>query len=775
MSKSLAETVDFARAVQTKQYEKRAQQVDTFVQSESAEQKLARSGKMQTAKALEALASLGGSYLQSEAKQSEERVRQLQSELADITAAEIEEDTKGNPVFGTDKFHELPLRFQTKVKRDVGLARAERQGLLAEASVPADALLDPAKLTTHMESYYDGVEVISGLDAHELMGYNQGWTKITQRVQNTAAKATTAHNEKKVEDNFKGGVARIVTERHAEFTKLKESDAFDPAKEVSLRKSIAIDVWADTEKHIKEFKTEAGVTVDPYFAKKFTRESIIAAAKATKNPYLLENVPAEYQDEASLYFLQQARIELVDQLDAEKDKAKRDIITQSSLDSIQAETDAQDGTLQEKQDAYDADPLGSPPLTFTEKETLKKWNEQLSISSSKSSINADIFQDQLEYSIYAQQGSENPVLKDLEGNDVLHNGKQIPLDKAGLNTYVEGINGMFIEGDAKALVLNMDANLVGIDTLRFYTAGGSESASSKATVLIQGNIDRAAGKNNESRRSAFQLEMSDLHREAYEQHYYDAKVDNKWGVLNNVQKKQVAKLAQADLQAAIDAKLLSKNTGTDRVDLNGNPITPDPLDTPKLTKEEEALALWNEGNNKERPEFRKSFIEYGFKIPEGEATAEELELIKGVEEAAIEAAAAAEAEAEAQRQEEIDNLMPTLEEAGYDLNSAMEAITYMVEAELDPSNTQNKRSKQYKEYWHTFNKLSESQVGALMQPIIDEAIPLIEQQMDYNDRGGMLGKRDNKKIKSLLKKMESDPRVILSEELLEAVEEVKNR
>jgi hypothetical protein len=769
MSKSLAETVDFARAVQTKQYEKRAQQVDTFVQSESAEQKLARSGKMQTAKALESLASLGGSYLQSEAKQSEERVRQLQSELADITAAEIQEDTLGNPVYGTDKFHELPLRFQTKVKRDVGLARAERQGLLAEASVPADALLDPAKLTTHMESYYDGVEVISGLDAHELMGYNQGWTKITQRVQNTAAKATTAHNEKKVEDNFKGGVAKIVTERHAEFTTLKESDAFDPTKEVSLRKSIAIDVWADTEKHIKEFKTEAGVTVDPYFAKKFTRESIIAAAKATKNPYLLENVPAEYQDEASLYFLQQARIELVDQLDAEKDKAKRDIITQSSLDSIQAETDAQDGTLQEKQDAYDADPLGSPPLTFTEKETLKKWNEQLSISSSKSSINADIFQDQLEYSIYAQQGSENPVLKDLEGNDVLHNGKQIPLDKAGLNTYVEGINGMFIEGDAKALVLNMDANLVGIDTLRFYTAGGSESASSKATVLIQGNIDRAAGKNNESRRSAFQLEMSDLHREAYEQHYYDAKVDNKWGVLNNVQKKQVAKLAQADLQAAIDQRLLQKSSGKGEVDVNGDPVGSDGVDDPRDTNRNEILELWEA--NKDDQAFRDEFVALGNEIPEGEVTEADLEAARLVEEAA----AAAEAEAEAQRQEEIDNLMPTLEEAGYDLNSAMEAITYMVEAELDPSNTQNKRSKQYKEYWHTFNKLSESQVGALMQPIIDEAIPLIEQQMDYNDRGGMLGKRDNKKIKSLLKKMESDPRVILSEELLEAVEEVKNR
>ena len=64
MSKSLAETVNFGEAVQQKGYEKRAQQVDTFVQSETAQQKLARSGKAQTAQAIQALAGMGSTGYQ---------------------------------------------------------------------------------------------------------------------------------------------------------------------------------------------------------------------------------------------------------------------------------------------------------------------------------------------------------------------------------------------------------------------------------------------------------------------------------------------------------------------------------------------------------------------------------------------------------------------------------------------------------------------------------------------------------------------------------------
>jgi hypothetical protein len=58
LNKSQAEAVNFGNAVATKAYEKKAGLVDTFVRTETAEQKLAKSGKMQTAQALEALDSL---------------------------------------------------------------------------------------------------------------------------------------------------------------------------------------------------------------------------------------------------------------------------------------------------------------------------------------------------------------------------------------------------------------------------------------------------------------------------------------------------------------------------------------------------------------------------------------------------------------------------------------------------------------------------------------------------------------------------------------------
>ena len=81
MNKSLAETVNFGEAVQKQAYNKAAGQVDTFVQSETAEQKLARSGKMQTAKAIEALAQIGGSVLDYKAKKAIENTETMRENL----------------------------------------------------------------------------------------------------------------------------------------------------------------------------------------------------------------------------------------------------------------------------------------------------------------------------------------------------------------------------------------------------------------------------------------------------------------------------------------------------------------------------------------------------------------------------------------------------------------------------------------------------------------------------------------------------------------------
>lgn len=81
MNKSLAETVNFGEAVQKQAYNKAAGQVDTFVQSETAEQKLARSGKMQTAKAIESLAKIGGTVLDYKAKKAEENTEIMRENL----------------------------------------------------------------------------------------------------------------------------------------------------------------------------------------------------------------------------------------------------------------------------------------------------------------------------------------------------------------------------------------------------------------------------------------------------------------------------------------------------------------------------------------------------------------------------------------------------------------------------------------------------------------------------------------------------------------------
>ena len=104
-------------------------------------------------------------------------------------------------------------------------------------------------------------------------------------------------------------------------------------------------------------------------------------------------------------------------------------------------------------------------------------------------------------------------------------------------------------------------------------------------------------------------------------------------------------------------------------DVNVDPLGSDGADDPKDTNRNEILELWEA--NKDDQAFRDEFVALGNEIPEEEVTEADLEAARLVEEAA----AAAEAEAEAQRQEEIDNLMPNLEEAGYDLNSAMEDIT----------------------------------------------------------------------------------------------------
>ena len=471
MSKSLAETVNFAEAVQKKQYEKRAQQVDTFVKSETAEQKLARSGKMQTAKAIEALASLGGTVFDAQAKQSEQRVALLKEDLANITAVEIQEQRNGAAPYSSETFASLPLRFQTKVRQSVGYERGKRLIAEAEASIDPLTLLDDAAKITHIESFHQDLELASGMDAHELLGYNKGWQEGVDRINNASLKAKTVEGEKKIENDFKSGVAGIITNEHESFLQLQANGDLANASDffkIDLRNKAAQRTFEQIEVQFKNYNNEAGVKVPAEIKKRWVRESVLEAAKATKHPYLLDpaNVPVEYQDETTKYFFAQARVDLKKSMESEQRSQVAADNAQRIADRNKADEDAFNGTIT----------LDTPDLTLAQTNALMAFEERGKLTGGASTKNKNNFMLQVQKSI--TEGS--PVLLDMDNNPVLDkHGDQVSLDRASLDDYLL-YNPMFLDNEQTYLSNNLGGLLIGIDTAANFPE-------SQVTALIEGN------------------------------------------------------------------------------------------------------------------------------------------------------------------------------------------------------------------------------------------------------------------------------------------------
>lgn len=141
MNKSIAETVDFGNAVQAKAYEKAAQKVDTFVQSETAEQKLARSGKMQTAKALDSLAKLGGSVLEYQKGQAVQKSEEMRENLSTYVAQALEEVRTGKIEKWTDSqiVANMPVALHMEMAKSMG----KRQYIAAQTAFSEELAANP--------------------------------------------------------------------------------------------------------------------------------------------------------------------------------------------------------------------------------------------------------------------------------------------------------------------------------------------------------------------------------------------------------------------------------------------------------------------------------------------------------------------------------------------------------------------------------------------------------------------------------------------------------
>jgi hypothetical protein len=498
MNKSLAETVNFAEGVQKKAYEKRAQQVDTFVKSETAEQKLARSGKMQTAKALEALASLSGSVIESEAKKSERQAALIKEDLANITAGEIQEQRSGTVPYSSDTFKNLPLRFQTKVASGVGFERGRRHIEEAEANLTDFHHRDDTARLLFLLKYKQSLHLESGMDAHELVGYNKAWQEGEDRINNASDKAKIAHNRKKVETDYKSEVSYIVNQEEMAYDALEDaSDApISSARAKILREQSTKRIYASVETHFQNYSNDVGIEVPSEVKKRWVREQIIQSAKDTDNLSLLlkENRPTEYLDDTSNYLFAQAAIELRDQIESNERANVIAMKAQKELDVMNGIQDIHNENLSWK----------TPDKTPAQITALNQWDNLAKDGEGAYATNKQNFMTNVKRSVTI--GSN--VLLDMDDNPILNAaGASILLTREGLQGYVN-YNPMFDDADQGYLVDNLDSLLVGFDTAaNFPTARIDElikdSEFKVPETQLRRFIDKEGGKVKEEYRITY--------------------------------------------------------------------------------------------------------------------------------------------------------------------------------------------------------------------------------------------------------------------------------
>ena len=320
-NKSIAETVDFGNAVQAKTYEKKAQQVDTFVQSESAEQKLARSDKMQTAKALTALSELGGSIQQYRAGQAQQRVEELRTEIVEITSEALAEGEQAGVHWSeTQRVKDLPKLILIDI--------AQRAGERNSLNKQNEYNLEIAKDATILEDADRHAKLVDSIFAPDEDSPKNAYSVMTQareeeRNRGFLQKAAIKHEE--------GLNAKLVKERMSDMTMvvndhIGDYDRNDYASDEAFVKDIyagmvaSEEVWNKTN-GLKGSQLNAVI-----------QDAVVKYAQDFDMPELINNdfIPKKYKSGEFDSFAEQERKSLITKAgdaairQAQLDKLKRD-------------------------------------------------------------------------------------------------------------------------------------------------------------------------------------------------------------------------------------------------------------------------------------------------------------------------------------------------------------------------------------------------------------------------------------------------------------------
>tara|TARA_R110002126_G_scaffold62497_6_gene160928 strand:+ start:9722 stop:11998 length:2277 start_codon:yes stop_codon:yes gene_type:complete len=609
MSKSLAETVNFGEAVQQKGYEKRAQQVDTFVQSETAQQKLARSGKAQTAQAIQALAGMGSAFVDAKAKIREQEVQVIKDDLANITAYSIEEARLGNKPYDNETFRSMPVRFQVRVRSQVGEANGARAINEAAAGITDDMRLSPEATAAHLETFAISKEILTGMDAHEKLGFDTAWNNGLAKINNGVIQAQAAEGQKQLHESIKFDVSKKIA---AVGEDLLNNQAL--TGEISTDRDMNVsaqNTYIQLEPLFKSLGVVEGVTVPASVRKDLFREQIILAAQESGNHYLLapENIPVEYQDDKTVWLFNKARLDITDKREAEVRQERSDANSQYYTDVRNANIAAYDGGL-----------TRDNASTGIELDAVIAAEKRTNIKQESSSKNVQLFEDQIEMSI----AMKSDVLLDADGNEVLVNGNTVPVDKQSLLDFLE-FNPNFNQADATRLMEGVDEQLVGFDISKHL----SGTPMQMADVVIKNSLIQVP----ETLQGSFTTDMQEWYSDEYETNYYNAKKDKGWAnPLTPGERKEVRKQTHKTFLAEVNGRLTGKSTDGE-VDLDGNvadtvtspdvsednaQVDGDPVVTPSNQEGYDLLTDNQKGTwekIKNNPEMVKMWTDRGYPVP----------------------------------------------------------------------------------------------------------------------------------------------------------------
>jgi len=301
--KSVAETVNLQGGVQTPQYQKTAAQVDTFEQVESAESRLKRSGKMQTAKAIEALASLGDSAAKFAGEQEKQRHVELAREMETFTSQAINEVNSGTDYRKSEYYTQLPNFMRMQLADDVArrVARQDGQKAMDGFAEGGDFYLDDDKVEKYWNNYISQKEDPNNpQEVYFSAGYKDEMSAQKASFMSKVYEQRTAYNTEAVTDSFGLQVSDAIYQETRVITAAREQGLEITELQYQINASAV-------HEKIQNVYVDSSIPANRLLTNKIKKdkqiELLVEAAKATNNPFLIhpDYVPEAFKDEKTAW------------------------------------------------------------------------------------------------------------------------------------------------------------------------------------------------------------------------------------------------------------------------------------------------------------------------------------------------------------------------------------------------------------------------------------------------------------------------------------------